>query len=476
MSGALFPVFAHCYCSLVDEGNTDEASRFLERWAPSHDDRYASYVESLRRASSKAASKRDPFRKRLSKSKFKVCLGKAARDLLGDFLIRSEHTAVLRILNNFVEVEEEGLKGVARLVDDDIELSPVALGVPTRSELETPSGLNVPDFSTPYGASLLRDACRRPLQQSTEAGLVSRGRGPLGRPEADGAFTNNCGRRRATIILRPGFRRYDKLHRGLRRLTVRIWRPDAVDDDDKNRRPSKPLAAHVGGVSSVSWAGGARYALSSGNDGAVVLWDADAPNDEGEGAPLQRYAAHADACWSVHSPSSSDSLGGGRIFATGGADRTCRLFSTDRTRPLRIFAGHWSDVTSVKIHPNAHSILSCSRDATCRLWDVRVDGGGPLCARVLDAASSELVVRHFYGWRVRLRRRYEWHAARLGPRVRSDDGFNRGARGLRLRVRVLGVRRGHRDVRPRRRPKSVGRRFIASEGARAGAGLLVLNF
>ena len=61
LSGALFPVFAHCYCSLVDEGNNDEASRFLERWAPSHDDRYASYVESLRRASSKASSKRRPL-------------------------------------------------------------------------------------------------------------------------------------------------------------------------------------------------------------------------------------------------------------------------------------------------------------------------------------------------------------------------------------------------------------------------------
>ena len=93
------------------------------------------------RASSKAASKRDPL-PRLSKSKFKVCLGKAARDLLGDFLIRSEHTAVLRdLLNNFVDVEDEGLKGVARLVDEDLELSPVALGVPTRSELEAPSGL-----------------------------------------------------------------------------------------------------------------------------------------------------------------------------------------------------------------------------------------------------------------------------------------------------------------------------------------------
>ena len=391
LSGALFPVFAHCYCALVDEGNNDEASRFLERWAPSHDDRYASYVESLRRASSKASSKRDPFRKRLAKSKFKVCLGKAARDLLGDFLIRSEHTAVLRILNNFVEVEEEGLKGVARLVDEDVVLTEVALGVPTRSELETPSGLNVPDFSTPYGASLLRDACRRPLQSQTEAGLVSRGRGPLDalKPTVLGLCIVGGDAQRLSCV--QGSDDTTRCIAGFADSTVRIWRPDAVEEDDKNRRPSKPLAAHVGGVSSVSWAGGSRYALSSGNDGAVVLWDADAPNDEGEGAPLQRYAAHADACWSVHSPSSSDALGGGRIFATGGADRTCRLFSTDRTRPLRIFAGHWSDVTSVKIHPNAHSILSCSRDATCRLWDVRVDGGGPLCARVLDAASSELV-------------------------------------------------------------------------------------
>jgi len=158
LAGALFPVFAHCYCSLVDEGRTSDALQFLERWAPSHADRYASSVESLRRASSKAAAKKDPFRKRLASSKFKVALGAAARDLLGDFLIRCEHTLVLRILNEFVEVEDKGPGGEARLVDEDIELARVCLGVPTRSELEAPGGLAVPDFSTPYGAA------RRPLR------------------------------------------------------------------------------------------------------------------------------------------------------------------------------------------------------------------------------------------------------------------------------------------------------------------------
>lgn len=219
---------------------------------------------------------------------------------------------------------------------------------------------------------------------------MSRGRGPLDalKPTVLGLTVVGGDAQRLSCVAAADDA--TRVIAGFADSTVRIWRPDAVDDDEKNRRPSTPLSGHVGGVSGVSWAGGARYALSSDNDGAVVLWDADAPTDDGEGAPLQRYQAHVDACWCVASPGGAGALGGGRVFATGGADRTCRLFSTDRARPLRIFAGHWSDVTSVRIHPNAHSVLSCSRDATCRLWDVRVDGGGPLCARVLDAASSEL--------------------------------------------------------------------------------------
>ena len=64
----------------------------------------------------------------------------------------------------------------------------------------------------------------------------------------------------------------------------------------------------------MSWAGGAKYALSSGNDGAVVLWDADAPNDEGEGASTTVRGARRRACWSVHSPTASDSLRRARLL------------------------------------------------------------------------------------------------------------------------------------------------------------------
>lgn len=91
----------------------------------------------------------------------------------------------------------------------------------------------------------------------------------------------------------------------------------------------------------------------------------------------------------------------GYYFATGGHDKTARLWATDQHQPLRIFAGHYSDVdvglclpfgftcvqfcskilvinfsiTSffclqcVQFHPNSNYLASGSSDRTVRLWD-----------------------------------------------------------------------------------------------------------
>lgn len=50
------------------------------------------------------------------------------------------------------------------------------------------------------------------------------------------------------------------------------------------------------------------------------------------------YKGHVFAVWDVRfSPY-------GYYFASGGHDRTGRLWATDHHQPLRIFAGHFSDV------------------------------------------------------------------------------------------------------------------------------------
>ncbi|XP_015748883.1 PREDICTED: transcription initiation factor TFIID subunit 5-like [Acropora digitifera] len=60
----------------------------------------------------------------------------------------------------------------------------------------------------------------------------------------------------------------------------------------------------------------------------------------------------------------------GHYFATASHDRTARLWSTDHPQPLRIFAGHVSDVNRVAFHPNCNYVATGSCDRTVRLWDL----------------------------------------------------------------------------------------------------------
>lgn len=57
----------------------------------------------------------------------------------------------------------------------------------------------------------------------------------------------------------------------------------------------------------------------------------------------------------------------------------CRLWATDHHQPLRIFAGHLSDVTCTRFHPNSNYVATGSADRTVRLWDV-LNGN---CVRIL---------------------------------------------------------------------------------------------
>lgn len=56
-----------------------------------------------------------------------------------------------------------------------------------------------------------------------------------------------------------------------------------------------------------------------------------------------------------------------------------RLWATDHHQPLRIFAGHLSDVTCTRFHPNSNYLATGSADRTVRLWDV-LNGN---CVRIL---------------------------------------------------------------------------------------------
>jgi transcription initiation factor TFIID subunit 5 len=79
----------------------------------------------------------------------------------------------------------------------------------------------------------------------------------------------------------------------------------------------------------------------------------------------------------------------GYYFASAGADGTARLWTTDRSVPVRLFTGHTAgNVNCVSWHPNANYIITGSDDKTCRLWDIQTGR----TVRLLTGCSAGLNV------------------------------------------------------------------------------------
>ncbi|KAK1931587.1 Transcription initiation factor TFIID subunit 5 [Phytophthora citrophthora] len=120
------------------------------------------------------------------------------------------------------------------------------------------------------------------------------------------------------------------------------------------------LRGHSSAVYGASFSPDNRFALTASGDSTVRLWSLAAKSN------LVVYRSHQGApVWDV----SFAPLG--YYFATCSMDRTARLWSTDHTTPLRVFAGHLSDVDCVRFHPNHNYLATGSSDKTVRLWDVQ---------------------------------------------------------------------------------------------------------
>ena len=72
-------------------------------------------------------------------------------------------------------------------------------------------------------------------------------------------------------------------------------------------------------------------------------------------------------------------------FASGGADKTCRMWDTVRKTCLRVFAGHSSYVEVVKWHPNSQILASGGADGCVRLWDA----ASGVCVSVLSIGGGD---------------------------------------------------------------------------------------
>lgn len=126
------------------------------------------------------------------------------------------------------------------------------------------------------------------------------------------------------------------------------------------RRQYTLFRGHSGPIHSTCFSPLGDFLLSSSSDSTIRLWSTRNIN-----ANLVCYKGHNYPVWDIQfSPA-------GHYFASASNDRTARIWSMDRIQPLRIMAGHLSDVDCVQWHSNCNYIATGSSDKTIRLWDVQ---------------------------------------------------------------------------------------------------------
>jgi len=74
-------------------------------------------------------------------------------------------------------------------------------------------------------------------------------------------------------------------------------------------------------------------------------------------------------------------------LASGGRDRTVRLWSISTASCMAVFTAHENWVKGVVIHPSGNYIVSCGDDRTIRVFDIKASR----CLRTLENAHSHFV-------------------------------------------------------------------------------------
>jgi len=167
---------------------------------------------------------------------------------------------------------------------------------------------------------------------------------------------------------------------------IRLWQLKKNDP----ARCLQTIAGHTNWVDGLAFAADGHTLATASWDGIFKLWNISTLFDQGEdeqliteitsGRPLQTLSDHAErmnrVAWSPD----------GRIIASGGFEKTIRLWEVETGSYGSALLGHTNAVTGLAFTPDSHSLLSGSEDGTLRVWDIP----SGQCIRVLQGYAASL--------------------------------------------------------------------------------------
>jgi serine/threonine protein kinase len=148
-----------------------------------------------------------------------------------------------------------------------------------------------------------------------------------------------------------------------------------------------------------------RFAAAS-HDWKVTLWDTATP-----AGPVQIIDAHDSAAQAVAYMTTDK----GPLLASGGADKTIKIWNLDTLDRMRTYRGHKDFVSALTFSPDGKTLASASLDGNIRIWSTRTS---------------------------RLQRRLYGHRGRVGSLSFSPDGKTLLSSGADGQLRIWDVARG----------------------------------
>jgi WD40 repeat protein len=134
---------------------------------------------------------------------------------------------------------------------------------------------------------------------------------------------------------------------------TRLW-----DTTSKMPKRLKSLEGHDGAVRSVDLSRDGKWLASGGVDRTVKMWNVESGKElvtlRGHTEPVIAVAVSSDTKWVV----------------SGSHDNTARLWDLKTGQQLRIFEGHSRPVTSVAICPKNELLVTGGEDSKARLWEI----------------------------------------------------------------------------------------------------------